>query len=405
LTSCFPLTKIGLRLSAIRKRFSLARAASINRLGIRNQFPIRIALIAPLVLLLAADSPSAPRDLAPMLHALAEKYKLPGVVGAILHGDQIVALGSTGARKVGDPAPFLPTDEIHLGSDTKAMTAMLIGHLIDKKQVTFDSTMRELFPDLAAKMNSEMATNTVRNLLDHAAGLPHDLDWGALARGDLSLIAQRHLAVEKALSVPPATPIGSYAYSNVGFVLLGAIIEAKTGQPWEEVMREEIFRPLHMASAGFGPPGTPGQVDEPWGHVLEDGQLKPEQFDNAPVLGPAGTVHCSIGDWSRFIAETLHGTRGHPTLLSPETFKELTTPMPKQNKAGGWIITQQPWADGLALTHAGSNGSWFCNVWIAPNKDFALLIAMNYGGDQAGEAANEGIGKLIEFNSHLTGNE
>jgi CubicO group peptidase (beta-lactamase class C family) len=392
-------------MSAIHSQFSLTRAASINRRGIKKQFPISIALMALLALLLAADSTAAPRDLAPTLRALAEKYKLPGAVGAIIHGDQIMALGSAGIRKVGDPAPFLPTDTIHLGSDTKAMTAILIGQLIDKKELTLDSTMRELFPDLAAKMHPAMATNTVRNLLNHNAGFPHDLDWRALAATQLPLPRQRRLAVERALSIPPATPIGSYLYSNIGFVLLGAIIEAKTGQPWEEVMRKEIFLPLHMASAGFGPPGTPDKVDQPWGHILEQGKLIPQQFDNPPVLGPAGTVHCSISDWSRFIAETLHAAQGHPTLVSAETFKELTTPLPKQNYAGGWMITQRPWANGLALTHAGSNTRWYCSVWIAPRKDFAVLLAMNYGSDPAAKAADEGIGKLIEFNSHPTAND
>ena len=361
--------------------------------------------MAPLTFLLAAGSPSAPRDVAPTLRELAEKYKLPGVVGAIIHGDQIVALGGTGIRKVGNPAPFLATDTIHLGSDTKAMTAILVGQLIDKKQLTFDSTMRELFPDLSAKMNPEMATNTVRNLLDHTAGFPHDLDWGAFASTHLPLTEQRRLAVEKALSVPPTTPIGKYVYSNVGFVLLGAIVEAKTGQAWEDVMRKEIFRPLHMASAGFGAPGTPGQVDQPWGHTSRFGKLVAEQFDNLPILGPAGTVHCSIEDWAKFVAEAMRGAQGHPRLVSAETFQQLTTPLPNQHYAGGWLLTERTWAGGLALTHAGSNTRWYCNVWIAPKKNFAVLIAMNYGGDQAGKAADDGIGQLIEFNSHLPAND
>ncbi len=371
----------------------------------KKRFSLVIASVAPLVSALAADTTSPPRDLSPTLRAVAEKYKLPGVVGAIIHGDQIVALGSTGVRKIGDPTPFLPADIVHLGSDTKAMTAMLIGQLVDRKQLTLDTTMRELFPDLAAKMNSEMATNTVRNLLDHDAGFPHDLDWDALTATHLPLPAQRRLAVEKALSVPPTTPIGKYVYSNVGYVLLGAIIEAKTGLSWEEVMQKELFGPLHMTSAGFGAPGTPGHVDQPWGHILENGELKPEQFDNEPVLGPAGTVHCSISDWAKFVAETLHGLRGQSTLLAAETFKELTTPMPKQHYAGGWLITERPWAGGLALTHSGSNTRWFCTVWIAPKKNFAALIAMNYGGDLASKAADEGVGKIIEFNSHLTAKE
>ena len=356
-------------------------------------------VLAVLILLMGIE---IPHDLAPTLRALADKYKLPAAVGAILHGDRIVAIGSTGVRKDGESAPFLATDTIHLGSDTKAMTAILIGQLIDRKQLAFDTTMAEIFPDFAAKMNPLMARNTVRNLLDQVAGFPHDLDWWALEATHLSLPAQRRQAVERALSAEPATPIGSYSYSNVSFVVLGAIIETKTGKSWEETMERDIFRPLQMTSAGFGAPGTPGKVDQPWGHVDANGELKPIQIDNAPVLGPAGTVHCSISDWSKFIAEILHGAQGHPTLLSAETFKQLTTPMLGQSYAGGWMIVQRPWAGGLAFNHAGSNTTWFCNVWIAPNKDFAVLIAMNYGGESAAKAADEGASDLIHVNSQLS---
>ena len=253
-----------------------------------------------LALLPLAAAAGKPRDLAPALQPLADKYHLPGVVGAILHGDDVVAIGSVGIRKSGDPSPFLPTDIIHLGSDTKAMTAMLIGQLIDKKQIAFDSTMAELFPELAAQMNTEMARVTVRNLLDHTAGFPHDLKWGALQGAKLPLPELRRRAVKQALSVAPATPIGKISYSNISYFLLGAIVEAKTGKPWEDVIRQGIFRPLHMETAGFGPPGTPGKVDQPWGHVLRNDLLVPLQSDNPEVMGPAGTVHCSMEDWSKF---------------------------------------------------------------------------------------------------------
>ena len=358
------------------------------------------AFLALIGVLIAADAPPKPQDLAPTLSSLAKKYKLPGVVGAIVEGDQVVALGSTGIRKTGEVAPFLTTDVIHLGSDTKAMTAILVGELIDKKKLKFETTMAGAFPDLAAKMNPAMAKVTVRQLLDHDAGFPHDLSWWTIDATHLSLPAQRRLAVEKALSVPPATPIGSFTYSNVGYVVLGALVEAKTGKAWEAIIKRDIFQPLHMTSAGFGPPGTAGKVDQPWGHTLENGKLTPTQTDNAPVLGPAGTVHCSISDWSKFIAEAMRGAQGHPTLVSAATFKELITPQPGQNYAGGWIITERPWAGGLAMTHAGSNTTWYCNVWIAPKKNFAVLIATNYGSDPVAKAADDGVGDLIKF--HLS---
>ncbi|MEX2112040.1 MAG: serine hydrolase domain-containing protein [Pirellulales bacterium] len=364
-----------------------------------NTFLSGTALLAMTTVLLAADAAPEVRDLAPTLGTLAAKHKLPGVVGAIVQGDQVVALGSAGIRKFGEPEPFNDTDIIHLGSDTKAMTAILVGQLIDKKQLAFDTTMQEIFPKLAKKMNAPMAKVAVRQLLDHTAGLPHDLDWRALDTMRRSLPAQRRVAVEKALADPPATPVGSFSYSNVGYVVLGAIVEAKSGKSWEAVIKRDIFRPLGMTSAGFGPPGTLGKVDQPWGHTLDRGKITPTQIDNAAVLGPAGTVHCSMADWCKFIAETLRGAQGHPRLVTPATFKELITPRPNQDYAGGWIVTQRPWAGGSVLTHAGSNTTWFCNVWIAPQRDFAVLIATNYGSDPVAQAVDEGIGELIKLHS------
>jgi CubicO group peptidase (beta-lactamase class C family) len=355
----------------------------------------RILLLTVLPLLLAADQP---RDLSNVLAPLAQKYSLPGVVGAIVHGDKVVALGSVGVRKIGSPQKFLATDVIHLGSDTKAMTAILIGQLIDKGQLRFDTTMREIFPHLP--MDREKANVTIRQLLDHNAGLPHDLDWWGIDATHGDIKSQRHDALRQALSTPPETPIGKFSYSNVGYVVLGAIIEAKTGRPWEEIIRRNIFLPLHMTTGGFGPPGIIGQINQPWGHVRQGG-IEPVQIDNPPVMGPAGRVHCSIGDWAKFISETLRGAQGHPTLVSVDTFKELTTPLPGQDYAGGWIIAPRPWAGGTALTHAGSNTTWYCNVWIAPARDFAVLLATNYGADTVAQAADEGVGLLIQYNAEL----
>ena len=56
-------------------------------------------------------------------------------------------------------------------------------------------------------------------------------------------------------------------YSNQGYAIVGAMLEKLTGTPWETLITERLFKPLHMDSAGFGPPGTIGAVDQPWGHT------------------------------------------------------------------------------------------------------------------------------------------
>src|SRR4051794_6638441 len=101
----------------------------------------RLLCLALMMATLGADAPGKAVDLGPVLRALIERYKLPGAAGAIIRGKNVVALGSAGVRKQGDTTPFLPTDVVHLGSDSKAMTAVLIGRLVDEKKLSFDSTM------------------------------------------------------------------------------------------------------------------------------------------------------------------------------------------------------------------------------------------------------------------------
>jgi CubicO group peptidase (beta-lactamase class C family) len=124
---------------------------------------------------------------------------------------------------------------------------------------------------------------------------------------------QRLQALKQSLSKKPEFGSGSkHQYSNLGYVIVGAIVEKVTGMSWEKAIQERIFKPLEMKTAGFGGTGTPGQIDQPWGHK-EGGRSVPANgpsVDNPPILGPAGCVHCSIQDWAKFVTDQLRGARG-----------------------------------------------------------------------------------------------
>jgi CubicO group peptidase (beta-lactamase class C family) len=355
------------------------------------------------ILSLAIGNSASAADLAPELRPILEKHKeMPGLVGAIVDGDRVTAIGAVGVRKAGAPERFRADDLIHLGSDTKAMTATLIGKLIENKRLGFETPMSEIFVNLRPQMNGEMAKVTVRQLLEHTAGLPHDIDWWKIDGTKKPLREQRHMAVEEALSKAPLNPPGTkYQYSNVGYVILGAIVERLHDKPWEQVIENQLFKPLGMTTAGFGPPGTPGKIDQPWGHTLKDGKPSPIQFDNAPLMGPAGRVHCSISDWAKFVSLyiQIQPERQRVRILSPKIMEELTTPAAGHDYAGGWSITKRPWAGGLTLTHAGSNTMWYCVVWAAPLKHFAGLVATNGAGDDPEKACDEAAAALIDFHA------
>ncbi len=356
------------------------------------------------VLLLSFAFPSlsprahlTPRDVSGLLKPIQERHKIPGMVAAIVEGDQVIALGAVGVRKAGSPEPVQIGDLFHLGSCTKAMTATMIATLVEERKISWETTLEKVFSPWPDRWNAAWRNVTLEQLLTHRSGAPSDLGadglWGKLWNRKGTPTEQRMDLVEGVLSRPPLHEPGTkYLYANAGFAIAGAMAEKITGEAWEDLMRKRLFEPLGMTTAGFGAPGTPGVVDQPRGHRKGGAPVElGRDADNPPAIGPAGTVHCSIGDWAKFVALHLQGDRGEARLLSAKTFAKLHAPFkgPDPQYAMGWGVTERPWGGGRVLTHNGSNTMWFCVVWIAPKKNFAVLVACNQAenGDKATDEA------------------
>jgi CubicO group peptidase (beta-lactamase class C family) len=351
-----------------------------------------------------------PRDVSALLAPIRERHGVPALAGAIVEGSAVVALGADGVRQLGRDARVTPEERFHLGSCTKAMTATLLARLVEAKELAWDSTVGAAFSDLAPKMDPAWRAVTLGELLTHRAGAPAELDagglWKRLRESEASPRDQRRMLVEGVLARPPVAPPGTkFLYSNAGYAIAGAMAERATGKAWEELMRERLFEPLGMAGAGFGPPGKPGSLDQPVGH---DALGKPvghgPKADNPAAIGPAGGVHASLADWARFVAAHIDGERGGAKILRATSFEKLHTPPPGAEPAYamGWGVTQRSWG-GRVLTHSGSNTLWFCTVWIAPEKGFAVLVATNQGGDEAQRACDEAALILIHARSAKAG--
>lgn len=343
-----------------------------------------------------------PEDLAPLLEPVRADGGLPALAGAVWRGPALIALGATGVRKLGDQTPATAGDRWHLGSDTKAMTATLIGIHVDRGEIHFDDTIGELFA--GETIDPGYQDVTLEQLLQHRGGAPGEIPadiWSAMWE-DGSAPDAREKAVLALLSRPPAQAPGTFVYANAGYMIAGVALERRAGATWEELMRAELFEPLEMSSCGFGAPGSATAVDEPWGHTIgDDGTPVPVApgplADNPPSLGPAGTVHCSLADWGRFLALHLAGARGEATsLISGATLTRLQEPPDGGDYAAGWLVVDRTWAGGRALTHSGSNTMWFATAWLAPANDMTYAVVTNRGDDAAAAAVDTAFGPLIE---------
>ena len=265
-------------------------------------------------------------QIAALLEPIRVKHHLPALGGAIVTSQGLRSLGVTGVRKAGADVAATADDLWHLGSDTKAMTAVVIAKLVEQGKLTWDTTIEAVLPKPVANARPEFGGVTLLQLLSHRAGLVANLNWPQLARTPGPPRAQRLAALQTAASTPLASPPGTkYEYSNLGYVIAATMAETVADRAWEDMIRDVVFKPLGMTSVGFGGTGTTGQIDQPWPHQA-NGQPMPANgpaIDNPPIMGPAGTVHCSLADWARFVADQLRGLQGHGALLC---IRELQIP-------------------------------------------------------------------------------
>ena len=359
-------------------------------------FLVAISLVVP-SFTRAEDSlqPFLDRTLA----AARDKDHLPAVAALVQIDGKLAGEAALGVRALGHPEAVTTNDRWHIGSDTKSFTATLIARLVEKGVMRFDDTLAASFPAFAEAMDPAYRNVTVTQLLSHTAGLPPLTDdkelppFMALIKSANGVKAQREAIARKYLTMPPASKAGDFAYSNLGFIIAGAIAEARTGKTWEDLIRDQIFAPLGIKNAGFGPPGTPGKLDQPWGHKEESGKLvaldpASAEADNPPALGPAGTISIALKDWLLFAQDQLDGEHGRGKLLKPETYRKLHTPV-TGNYALGWGAKLGPDGVPLLLTHTGSNGFWVADIRIMPRHDMIFLVVTNAGNAAANQAIKD----------------
>ncbi len=362
---------------------------------------LRAALVA--IAFVVPPSARAEDGLQPFLEetlvAVREKDHLPAVAALVQIDGKVAAEAAIGMRALGHPEKVTTDDRWHIGSDTKAFTATLIARLVEQGVMRFDDTLAVSFPAFAEAMDPAYRNITVTQLLSHTAGLPPLTDdkeipsFMAVIKSANGVKAQREAIARKYLTMAPASKSGEFVYSNLGFIIAGAIAEARTGKTWEELIREQIFEPLGIKDAGFGPPGASGKFDQPWGHKEEAGKLVPldpanPEADNPPALGPAGTINIALKDWLLFAQDQLNGVHGRGKLLKPETYRKLHTPV-TGNYALGWGAKLGPDGVPLILTHTGSNGFWVADIRIMPKHDTIFLVVTNAGNDAANEAMKD----------------
>lgn len=364
---------------------------------------------------MAMAGPASARTPAPLdalLRPMLERHGLPALAAAVMREGRVVAAGAIGTRRAGAEIPVTTADRFHIGSCTKAFTGLLAGILAEAGRIGWTSTIGASFPELRQGMDAGVAAVTLEQLLSHTGGIPPDdeaiirLILAVYGEDDLNLDGMRRWVIGQWRGRPLAAPAGTrFAYSNLGYMIAGAMLERAGEATWEELVTARILDPLGLRSAGIGPQSSIGRVDAPLGHArLPDGALRPmlagPDGDVPAVYYPAGGAHMSILDFAAWAGWHAGAGRRGPALVGPETLRRVhgkVVEMPPRPDAApgtpsegayghGWGFLRPAWARGEVMQHTGSNTMNLAMVLVQPERDFATVLATNRGDAQADTA-------------------
>ncbi len=381
-------------------RSSDERVATVSSTGeVRGRAPGTVTITATMDGVDGtADITVEVADLTALADSLDAAHGVPAIGGAIVTADGLIAFGVAGDRRIGGP-PVTADDQWHIGSNLKAVSAYMAAVAVDAGMLEWGTTVEEVFTEL--EVRAEYRPVTLRELVTNQSGLPGNPSGLQLQASDAR--AQRNEVAAWAFQQPPVAERGSYSYSNIGFAMAGAMIERAYGSPFEAVIQAQLFDPLGVDRAGWGPQTAPGASDNPVPHSWNGGGWVPcEGCDNPPWLSAAGRMHVPLDQWARIIQEMMVAENGESTLVSQATGGLLATgvvPMNQSSEYGyGWVVLDREWAHGDAFTHTGSNTINHSMAWGAHNRDVAFLAVTNARdaqGQRTAQALNAMIGAIL----------
>jgi beta-glucosidase-like glycosyl hydrolase/CubicO group peptidase (beta-lactamase class C family) len=336
----------------------------------------------------ASDMPARLRNAFEILDRGVADQAFPGGVLAVGFGDRI-SVHPFGRLTDDQKSPAVTADTIYdIASLTKSIvTTTAVMLLVQEHRIEITLPISRYLPEWtdtsAGDPNpSWRAKATVRDLLLHASGLPAHRDYYKTIDGKNAVL--KHVMAEPLVSEP-----GTHVeYSDLGFILLGEIVERLTGLELDAVAKDWISEPLGMANTMFTPPKNLRSRIAPTENDTQyrERQLQGEVDDaNASamgnVAGHAG-LFSTAGDVAVFAQMMLNGgIYAHHRLLARETIEQFTARIKigDSARALGWDVPVEPSSTGkyFSARSYGHNGFTGTSLWIDPEKDLFVILLTN----------------------------
>jgi beta-lactamase class C len=295
--------------------------------GIRRQ---GIARLVPLLLAGLLSLPAAAADYTAATDARLREFEeyfvanilphVPGAALAIVADGRVELIKPYGVRRAGSAQPVTTDTVFRLASVSKSFASTATGLLVRDKLLDWDTKVNSQLEYLRFKNSNYGSQITVRNLLSHTTGLVQHA-YTDLLEGNVPYneIIGRLKNVD--FICPPGT---CYSYQNVVFSLTGDLIQSVSGKPYEEFVRDNLFRPLGMRTASIGMLSFNSTQDRATPHVWRNARWQPVNVRvNYYNVAPAAGINASINDMKQWLLAQM-GKR--PDVLPTPILNELQSP-------------------------------------------------------------------------------
>lgn len=329
-------------------------------------------------------APAAPEEAgfdADQLDAAVDLYRervededLMGVVLMVARDGKVVLHEALGWRDRENELPMEENTIFRMASNTKAVVSTAAMILAEEGELDLDDPVADYIP---AFDEGQMADITVAHLMSHSSGLPRSPIFLSGVDEDSDLVREaERFAEELELEAAPGS---RYGYSNVGYNVLGGVIEAATGRNLEVVLTERIYDPLGMVDSNNHETNSDhdrmGKVYRGSGDDLRV-RWAPGDPPSYPIVRASGGMNSTADDFAIFLQMWLDGgIYDDVRLLSEDLIAEGgSVQAPTSSYGYGWWV-----ASSGRLTHGGSDGTW---AWVHPNDDvIGMVFTQHRDGD------------------------
>lgn len=224
-------------------------------------------------------------------------FSVPGVAVAVVKDGRIVHTKGYGLRDVQSQAPVTEDTVFQIASLTKAFTTAALSLLVEEGKLHWDDKVIDHLPDF--RLNDPYVTRefTIRDLLTHRGGL-------GLGSGDLLFWPDSQYGDDDVLNAlkyfqPVSSFRSKYAYHNLFYIVAGILVEAASGEPWDQFVEQRLFKPLNMKQCAPSIKSAKRHHNRATPYMNIDGALSPTFYaqDNPSA---AVSISCSaeaLAEW------------------------------------------------------------------------------------------------------------